>query len=177
MTTQVAAQLATQLSPLANRLTQDPAYRLRSYQEVAQAAQLGYALDVNRATVDDWLRLPGLSIRQAQALVRLRLGGVQFHCLEDVAAALGLGAVALQPLAPVLSFCYYDEPCGALPSVSVNQGSAQQLASVPGLSQALAQGIVLERSHRGPYRDLADLQQRLHLPPDQLQALLYYLRT
>ena len=169
-------RLRVQLNPLAQRLASDPGYRLRSYQEVAQAAQLGYALDVNRATVDDWLRLPGLSIRQAQGLVRLRQGGVQFHCVEDVAAALGMSPTALQPLAPVLSFCYYDEPCGALPAVSVNQATVPQLCAVPGMSTALAQSIVLERSRRGPYRDLADLQQRLHLPPDQLQTLLYYLR-
>ncbi|NJN21119.1 MAG: helix-hairpin-helix domain-containing protein [Leptolyngbya sp. RL_3_1] len=40
------------------------------------AAALGVRIDVNRATVDDWLRLPGLSIHQAHRLVhRVEQGG------------------------------------------------------------------------------------------------------
>ncbi|PSN13442.1 DNA uptake protein [filamentous cyanobacterium CCT1] len=168
--------LRAQLDPLARRLSQDPNYRLRSYQEVEQAARLGFTIDVNRATVDDWLQLPGLSIRQAQGLVCLRQAGVQFHCLEDVAAALGVASAQLVRLAPVLSFCYYDDHSGALPSLSLNQATVAQLCAVPGMPPALAQAVVQERSHRGPYRDLADLQRRLGLAPDLVQTLMYYLR-
>ncbi len=167
--------LRAQLNPLAARLSQ-PGYRLRSYQEVEQAARLGYALDVNRATVDDWLRLPGLSIRQAQGLVRLRQAGVQFHCLEDLAAALGVAPTQLMPLAAVLSFCYYDTHGGTLPSVSLNLATVQQLGALPGMTAALAAAMVQERSHHGPYHDLADLQRRLGLAPDLVQMLMYYLR-
>lgn len=167
--------LRAQLDPLASRLNQDPNYRFRSYQEVEQAARLGFTLDVNRATVDDWLQLPGLSIRQAQGLVRLRQVGVQFHCLEDVAAALGVAATQLVPLAPVLSFCYYDDHSGVLPCLSLNQVTASQLCAVPGMPPALAQAVVQERSRRGPYQDLADLQRRVGLAPDLVQTLMYYL--
>ncbi|HZG41301.1 MAG TPA: ComEA family DNA-binding protein [Nodosilinea sp.] len=168
--------LRAQINPLASRLSQDPSYRLRSYQEVEQAACLGFTLDVNRATVDDWLRLPGLSIRQAQGLVRLRQAGVQFHCLEDLAAALGVASTQLTPLAPVLSFCYYEEHSGALPCLSLNQATVPQLCGVPGMPAALAQAVVQERSRRGPYQDLADLQRRLGLAPELIQTLMYYLR-
>ncbi|PSN13374.1 DNA uptake protein [filamentous cyanobacterium CCP5] len=168
--------LRAQINPLAGRLSQDPSYRLRSYQEVEQAARLGFTLDVNRATVDDWLQLPGLSIRQAQGLVRLRQAGVQFHCLEDVAAALGVASAQLARLAPVLSFCYYDDHSGTLPGLSLNQATAAQLCAVPGMPPALAQAVVQERSRRGPYQDLADLQRRLELAPDLVQTLMYYLR-
>ncbi|MGB3201741.1 MAG: ComEA family DNA-binding protein [Nodosilinea sp.] len=167
--------MRAQINPLASRLKQDPSYRLRSYQEVEQAARIGFSVDVNRATVDDWLRLPGLSIRQAQGLVRLRQAGVQFHCLEDVAAALGVASTQIAPLAPVLSFCYYDSS-DALPTLSLNQATVHQLGCLPGLPPALAQAIVRERSRRGPYADLADLQRRLGLAPDLVQTLMYYLR-
>ncbi len=168
--------LRAQLHPLAARLSQQPGYRLQSYREVEQAARLGFAVDVNRATVDDWLRLPGLSIRQAQGLVRLRQGGVQFHCLEDLAVALGVTAEHLQPLTPILSFCFYEEPGGTLPAVSLNQASTQQLCAIPSMPRDLAQALVQERSRHGPYQDLADLQRRLGLPAALVQSLMYYLR-
>ncbi|MBW4481353.1 MAG: ComEA family DNA-binding protein [Tildeniella torsiva UHER 1998/13D] len=167
--------MRAQLHPLAARLN-EPGYRLQSYQEVEVAAKLGFTLDVNRATVDDWLRLPGLSIRQAQGLVRLQQAGVQFHCLEDLAAALGVAPAQLTPLAPVLSFCYYEEHCGTLPRVGLNQATIHQLCSLPGIPLDLAQALVQERSRRGPYQDLADLQRRLGLAPDLVQTLMYYLR-
>jgi len=52
-------------------------------------AALGIQIDVNQASVD-WLRLPGLSIHQAR--VELCRSGVQFYCLEDIAAALNATA-------------------------------------------------------------------------------------
>ncbi|HEY9302535.1 MAG TPA: ComEA family DNA-binding protein, partial [Phormidium sp.] len=68
------------------RILKDPYYRFQSLEEVALAASLGIKIDANEATVDDWLRLPGLSIHQARSLVELTRNGIQFHCLEDVAA-------------------------------------------------------------------------------------------
>ena len=52
-----------------NKIANDPYYRFQSLQEIAIAAELGIKIDVNQATVDDWLRLPGLSIHQARSLV------------------------------------------------------------------------------------------------------------
>jgi len=157
-------------TPLARRL-QQPAYRLRDYQEVAQAARLGFRLDVNQATIDDWLRLPGLSIHQARALDQLRQGGVPLLCVEDVAAALGLPPARLMPLAPVLEFRYYAP---TLPLPPVNQATLAQLQGV--LPPILAAAIVGDRYSRGPFRSWADLQQRLALAPETLHSLMHQLR-
>ncbi|MFW6358396.1 MAG: ComEA family DNA-binding protein, partial [Chroococcales cyanobacterium] len=100
--------LSAKLNPVRQRILNDPYYRLRSLQEVAIAAELGLKLDVNRASVDDWLRLPGISIHQARSLVELSGMGVQFLCLEDLAAALSVSIGRLKPLEPVLYFSYYD---------------------------------------------------------------------
>jgi len=104
------ARMCQQLNPqflaIRTRLYNDY-YRLQSSEEIAVAAALGIQIDVNQASVDDWLRLPGLSIHQARVLVELCRSGVQFYCL-DIAAALNATA-ATKPLEPVLKFCYYEE--------------------------------------------------------------------
>ena len=170
-------RLRPQWSPLADRLAQDQGCRLRSQREVDLAAELGFSLDVNQATVDDWLRLPGISIRQAQVLSNLRQSGVAFYSLEDVAAALQLPYSQLQPLAKVLRFCYYDHALeGAAPGrVNLNQASVTTLGQVPGLNPSLAQAIVWDRLRRGPFRDLADFQRRLQVPGEVLAGLMHYL--
>lgn len=156
---------------------QDPYYRFRSLEELRAAVKLGVKLDVNRASVDDWLRLPGVSIHQARALVTLNQSGVEFHCLEDIAAALGVPVQRLQPLAPVLQFCYYDrDALDAIETVNPNIASLAQLMQVPSIDQALAQAMIRERQQRGAYRNLIDLQQRLRLSGQSTAALMHYLR-
>ncbi len=165
-----------QRAALQARLQRDPYYRLQSLEEVAIAADLGFQLDVNRASVDDWLRLPGISIRQARSLVQLTGGGVQLLCLEDMAAALGLAGDRLRPLAPVLCFTYYDTDSSTQPlRLNPNLASPAELTRLPLLTPALVEQLVAERQQRGPFRDLADLQQRLQLAAEQTAQLLHYL--
>jgi DNA uptake protein ComE-like DNA-binding protein len=158
-----------------NRLS-DPYYRFQSIEELHQAARLGVRIDVNRAEVDDWLRLPGISIRQARAIATLRQSGVQFHCLDDVAAALGLSVERLRPLEPVLLFCYYDPDRIETALVNPNVASIEQLTKVAAIDLFLAQAIVQNRNALGRYRDMADLQHRLRLPAALTEQLMHSLR-
>jgi len=159
------------------RLTRDPFARLRSLSEVAIAAECGIQIDVNQATVDDWLRLPGLSIHQARSLVELTQMGVQFLSLEDLAAALGLSSQAFQPFAPILAFNYYDPESALSPrKINLNTANLQQLQQIPYLNPALCQTILQNRQHQGPYRNLAHFQQRLNLDSDFISQLMHYLQ-
>jgi DNA uptake protein ComE-like DNA-binding protein len=166
-----------QWQPLSRRILNDPYYRLQSVEEVAIAASLGIKIDVNQATVDDWLRLPGLSIHQARSLVELSQNGVYFYCLEDIAAALGMTVARLKPLEPVLTFCYYDdESIDAIGRVNPNTASVEMLANIPIIDLSLAEAIVQNRTIAGVYRNLADLQRRLSLSGDRIGQLMHYLR-
>lgn len=157
-----------------SKILSDPYYRLRSQQEINAAAALGIQIDVNKASVDDWLRLPGLSIHQARSLVQLSQAGVQFYCLEDIAAALGVSLQQLQPLAPVIKFCYYDQSTTIAP-ISPNTATIEQLLEIPGVEPPLAAAIVQNRL-QGKYRNLVDFQQRLSLSGKIIGQIMHYLR-
>lgn len=167
-------QLNPQFLAIRTRLLSDPYYRLQSAEEIAVAAALGIQIDVNQASVDDWLRLPGLSIHQARSLVELSQSGVQFYCLEDIAAALSLPLQRLKPLEPVLRFCYYDECTKVL--VNPNTATVESLAQIPVMDLSLAKAVVENRMLAGRYRNLVDFQRRLSLPGHLTTALMHYLR-
>ncbi|UBF29691.1 ComEA family DNA-binding protein [Kovacikia minuta CCNUW1] len=131
-------------------------------------------MDVNQASVDDWLRLPGLSIHQARTLVELTQAGIQLHSLEDIAAVLGLPLQRLKPLEPVLLFCYYDTPV-ALQPLNPNTATADALQRIPGVDLYLARAIVQNRV-QGPYRNLVHLQRRLSLSSQVTAELMHYLK-
>ena len=163
------------LPSIRTKLLNDPYYRMQTNAEIAIAADLGIMIDVNRAKVDDWLRLPGLSIHQARNLVQLCQAGVQFCCIEDIAAALSISVQHLQPLAPVLKFCYYDE-ISTVKVISPNIATIEQLAEIPAIDLALAQFIVQNRHLQGTYRNLVDFQRRLSLSGSVISQLMYYLQ-
>ena len=160
---------------LRSRIIEDPYYRFKSAFEIAVAADLGVKIDVNQASVDDWLRLPGISIHQARQLVALSQAGVAFYSISDLVAALNIPLARLQWLAPVLSFQYYDSDL-ALPSVSVNRSTVDELVQISQISPELAAEIVSEREQSGDFTDLVNFQQRLGLSGESIGALMHYLQ-
>ncbi|AFZ11787.1 hypothetical protein Cri9333_0870 [Crinalium epipsammum PCC 9333] len=163
------------LQLIKKKLLNDPYYRMQSAQEIAIAAQLGIKIDVNQASVDDWLRLPGISIHQARSLVELSAAGVPFYSIEDIAAALGMPAQRLKPLEPVLRFCYYDES-EIIQQINPNTATIEQLTQLPHVDVSIAQAIVQNRLLSGSYRNLADFQFRLSIPGQITAKLMHYLR-
>jgi DNA uptake protein ComE-like DNA-binding protein len=157
------------------QILQDPHYRFQSLTELATAAELGVKIDANRATVDDWLRLPGISIHQAKSLVTLQNAGVEFYAIEDVAAALGMPVQRIQSWSLVLSF-QYRHPDLQILQFDVNQATADELQQLTDISPNLAQTIVDNRLEQGRYQDLVNFQQRLGLPGALLANLMHHLK-
>jgi DNA uptake protein ComE-like DNA-binding protein len=156
---------------MALRLRQDPGCPLRTGDEVAEAAALGWRLDVNRASASDWQRLPGIQPQQVDLLLRLQAGGVQLSGAEDLQRLLELGDPQLQLWLPVLEFRWYGDPDASPPStprLDLNRASAEQLQAL-GLANERLQRLLRERA-RQPFRDLAELQQRLGLPASVVEA-------
>ena len=171
------SKLSPRQSALQARISSDPYYRFQSMAEVAVAAQMGVKIDVNRASVDDWLRLPGISIHQARSLVELAGMGVQLLCVEDIAAALSIPVEPVKRLELLLYFCYYDPQSLSTPGqVNANTASVEQLAEIPLLPPALAARIVGDRQQNGAYRHLADFGQRLALNSQLISQLMHSLK-
>jgi DNA uptake protein ComE-like DNA-binding protein len=157
------------------KMANDPYYRFGSLAELPIAAELGIRIDVNMATVDDWLRLPGISIHQAKALVSLQQAGLELYSIEDLAAALEMPVQRIQAWSLVLSFQYRApelQPMLCNPSLD----GVTELIQIPGIDVDLAELIVIDRQIHGQYRDLGDLQRRLGLSGAVLGKLMHYLK-
>ena len=159
-----------------NKIANDPYYRFQSFKEIAIAVELGIRIDVNQASIDDWLRLPGFSIHQARSLVELVKMGIQFFCLADIAAALNLPVQRLQPYESILAFAYYDRLSSLSPEkIRLNMASVAEIMTIPQMNLALAQQIHSERQSNGKYHNLVDFQRRLNLDRELISGLMHYL--
>jgi DNA uptake protein ComE-like DNA-binding protein len=157
------------------KMVNDPYYRFGSLAELPIAAELGIRIDVNMATIDDWLRLPGLSIHQARALVSLQQAGLELYSIEDLAAALGMPVQRIQAWSLVLSFQYRVPELQPL-LWNPNLASGAELMQIPGVDTELAELIVIDRQTHGLFRDLGDFQRRLSLGGELLGKLMHYLK-
>lgn len=158
---------------LALKLRHQPSLRLRTAEEVRHLAALGWRLDVNRATASDWFRLPGISREQVDLLQRLRAGRVQLSGPEDLQRVLGIGEEEVRCWEPLLEFRWYGSDEAAPPALlDLNRTDAATLrARLEGWTPQRCERLVRER-RRGLFRDLADLQDRLQLPPAAVEDLI-----
>lgn len=153
------------LDPLARRV-------LRLIDGPPPAAPAPWQIDVNRASRSDWLKLPGCREDQADLLQRLQQGGVQLSSASDLAQLLDLSPEQLQGWRPHLLFRWYSEPPTAPPEpIDLNRAGAAALDTLGLLTPERSARLLRERARR-PFRDLADLQQRLGLPPTVVEALI-----
>lgn len=163
----------TQAQMRRSRILTDPYYRFQTTEELQLAASLGVRIDVNQAGIDDWLRLPGLSIHQARTLTELTQAGIQLHAIEDIAAVLNLPLQRLKPLEAILQFCYYDSTSiHTIQPIDANTASLEMLTRIPAIDLYLARLMVQNR----PYRNLPHLQRRLSLSSELTAQLMHYLK-
>ena len=129
-------------------------------------------MEVNRASREQWLQLPGCSDDTADLLLRLQQGGVQFSSVEELFRLLALPAQQRRSWEPHLIVHWHGDapPHPAAAPLDLNNASADELEQLRWPEQRL-QGLLRER-RRGGVRDLSDLQERRCLPASAIEALI-----
>ncbi|WP_114994603.1 type II secretion system protein GspK [Synechococcus sp. UW179A] len=132
-----------------------------------------WCIDVNRASAEQWRQLPGCSEIMVDQLLRLQQGGVQFSQMEDLAQLLDISEGLCEQWRPYLIFRWHgDAP--QLPEqapLNLNSASPTLLAKTLPWPDERVERLIAER-RREPFQNLADLQERLCLPPATVEALI-----
>ena len=159
-----------ELELLSLKLHQNPWLPLPDEASVQRAARLGVRLDVNRATPDQWQRLPGMRWQWIEGLLQLQRQGTHLRDLAEMGHHLGVDPALLRLWRPVLVFHAHGDRHRLPPLVDVNGAGEHQLGSLPGLDADQVARLLRERQRRG-FGSLADLQSRLQLPDPVMAAL------
>lgn len=155
---------------LALKLAHNPRLRFRTVSELGHAAALGWSLSVHRAAAADWLRLPDCRPDLIDRLIRRRRDGCRWEGPQDLALALPITPQQLQGWLPVLRFDIDDAPGPEAPApLAINQAPERLLRERLALGPERCRLLLRERA-RAPFRDLADLERRLRLPPELVEA-------
>lgn len=158
-------------------------------------------LDVNGATAEQLMTLPGINRDTACNIVEHRRQIGMFKKVEDLALVSGVGATRLMHMRDEICV---RRPTGGSPDsslndisiqdnisrtskqsqsrlggstvcINVNVGNVFQLMRVPGVSQTLAENIVMYRDRKGPFQRLDDLVRVKGVSAGVLSAIRPYL--
>lgn len=156
--------------------------------ETTTKRQVRFPLEINSAPAEDLMELDGIGPALASRIVRYRkeLGG--FYAIEDIMEVPGIGE-------SIFSLIQYDIICDAsgLPErettteppettvttefhpVNINTAELEELMTVPGMTENLAQGILQVREAIGTYSAMEELMLVDDMTNSRYLALTKYL--
>lgn len=124
-------------------------------------------VDVNTATEQELMTLPGVGPARAQAIIQHREQHGPFRSLDDLDAVPGIGPATLRGLQGAVTFGASGEVAAPVPAppdaaasttaLDINTATVEQLQTLPGIGRARAQAIVDERTQNGPFTSVDDL--------------------
>ncbi len=130
-------------------------------------------VDINRATLEDWLRLPGIGEKRAQQIVKFResLGG--FLSIAQLGEMYNLPDSVFQLIQPMLTLDFKD-----VHQININAASAEDLDRHPYISTKQAALIVNYRTQHGSFATVEDLSKIIAFTDKKwLEKIKPYLAT
>ena len=143
-------------------------------------------LNINTATEEELMTLPGVNRTVAQNIVEYRdcIGG--FKKVEDLALVSGIGATKLEVIK--LEICVSSrtsssqhspsslrkdldhQPCTG---ININTATPAQLMSIRGITEKIAKNIVGYRAENGPFKNIEDLVRVSHINSSLLDRIRF----
>ncbi|XP_067112487.1 endonuclease/exonuclease/phosphatase family domain-containing protein 1 [Osmerus mordax] len=143
-------------------------------------------LNINTATEEELMTLPGVNRTVAQNIVEYRdcIGG--FKKVEDLALVSGIGATKLEMIK--LEICVSSRTSSSQHSPSslrkdlehlsctgmnINTATPAQLMSIRGITEKMAKNIVEYRVENGPFKSIEDLVRVNHINSSLLDKIRF----
>ncbi|KAM6958818.1 endonuclease/exonuclease/phosphatase family domain-containing protein 1 [Aplochiton taeniatus] len=141
-------------------------------------------LNINTATEEELMTLPGVNRTVAQSIVEYRdcIGG--FKKVEDLALVSGIGATKLEIIKQEICVSSRTNSSQHSPSslrkdfehlscsgMNINTATPAQLMSVRGITEKIAKNIVDYRTAHGPFKTIEDLVRVNHINSSLLDKI------
>jgi competence protein ComEA len=160
----------------------DPSEFPREPSETSPPAARPALIDINTATATELMTLPGVGEARSRDIIAHREAHGPFRTVEELDNVSGIGPGILArvrphvtvsavpasppseaqvsqavPSAPPMSVAWSPPPAGPLGLVNVNTAAREELMTLPGIGEVLAQRILDHRAAHGPFRRPEDL--------------------
>jgi competence protein ComEA len=150
-------------------------------------------IELNSASSDDLLLLPGIGPSLAERIIEHRRQHGTFRHVDELRAVPGIGPATLQRLRPLVyvekseaaslvarSASMAVRPKGkkeaalSPQAIDLNRASADELQKLPGIGPKLAQRIIDHRLAKGPFASVEDVRKVSGIGPKILDRIKPY---
>ncbi|AEH50189.1 ComEA family DNA-binding protein [Pseudothermotoga thermarum] len=131
-----------------------------------------FPIDINKASYEELLVLPGIGPTKARAIVEYRQKYGPFESLPDLAKVSGIGKKTVERLANFVKiegtvFVKMEEKR----RINVNIATLEQLCELPGIGEVKASQIIKYRQENGPFKKPEDLLKVPGIGPKTLEKI------
>lgn len=139
-------------------------------QHAAVRKTVEFPIDVNSASYESLLEIPGIGPAKAKAIIQYREQNGPFVTVDDLTKVSGIGKVTVQRIAP------YVKAEGVViiertRKINVNKATLEELMQLPGIGEIKASEIIKFRQQRGTLNKLDDLLQVPGIGPKTLEKI------
>jgi DNA uptake protein ComE-like DNA-binding protein len=136
----------------------------------AVTTEIPLPVDVNTATPEQLMQLPGMDHSIPYRIIRFREQLRGFWDLEQIKQTYGMSDSVYKIIRPFLKI-----DSTTLPKININACTVTQLNREPYISRTIAQAIILYRNHHGVYQKVEDIKKIAFLTNEMFQKIAPYL--
>lgn len=140
---------------------------------VASLASAKFSLvDVNKATIKELEKLPGVGPTKARAIVEYRKKNGAFKQIQDLLKVSGIGKETLKKFSKMVTgFLLLNQPLKSTNLVDINKAAIDELEKLPSIGPTKAKEIVEYRNAHGPFSNIEELLKVKGIGPKTLNKI------
>ncbi|MFN4190251.1 MAG: ComEA family DNA-binding protein [Pseudothermotoga sp.] len=137
---------------------------------VDQRKMIEFPIDINSASYEDLLQIPGIGPAKAKAIIQFREQSGPFRTIDDLVKVSGIGKVTAQRISSYVKLEGLPQPVG-IKRININSAGLEELLELPGIGEVKATEIIKFREQKGPFKKPEDLLQVPGIGPKTLEKI------
>ncbi len=141
----------------------------KSTDQATQRKTIEFPIDINTASYEELLEIPGIGPAKARAIIQFREQNGPFRTINDLVKVSGIGISTAQRISSFLKL--ENSPAVNVKKINVNTADLDELSELPGIGEVKASEIIKFREKNGAFKKAEDLLKVPGIGPKTIEKI------